>query len=120
MTDFKECPKCKKKWTSRSEYLADILLKLNGYQAAFDNLENGLLLFTHLCDGCKSTMSIGVSKFDDLYSGERFSENKALSEECPRYCIDEHNLERCDAKCECAFVREIIQHVKDYPKDSVE
>jgi hypothetical protein len=115
---FKTCPKCKKKWNSRREFLADIMLHLNGYQAAFDKLESGLFLFTHLCDECKSTMSIRVSNFDDLYSGVRYSENKALTDDCPRYCIDEHNLERCVTKCECAFVREIIQHVKDHPKNS--
>jgi len=70
-----------------------------------------MLLFTHLKPDCKSTMGIPVTKFFDLYTGERYTENKALSPECPRYCVDEKRFDRCAVLCECAFVREVIQEV---------
>lgn len=107
-TDFRICPKCRKSWATRSSFLGDKLVKLNGYQADFRSLEKGLLLFTHLADSCHSTMGIYVSDFDDMFSGTRYAENKSLTEECPRYCVDEKRMDRCDAKCECAFVREIL------------
>jgi hypothetical protein len=113
---FKSCPKCKKDWDTRCYFLSDTQLKLNGYQVSFTKLDSGLLLFTHHCDDCFSTMGVYVTEFDDLYTGVRYTENKALSDECPRYCINEKKLDRCEAKCECAFVREIIQIVLDYPK----
>jgi len=98
-------------WRTRQDFLADKTIKLNGYQVSFKNIEAGLLLFTHMLDECRTTMGVPVSEFLDFYRGERFTENKALSPECPRYCIDKNRLDRCSARCECAFVREIIQHV---------
>lgn len=108
---FKTCPCCEKIWETRDDFIADLSLVLNGYQVSFKSLDTGLLLFTHLIDECKSTMGIYVSEFDDLYDGERYSVNKALSPECPRYCIDERRLDRCNAHCECAYVREIVNIV---------
>lgn len=57
-------------------------------------------------------MGICVEEFYDLYTGPRYPGKKALSPECPRYCIDEKMLDRCEVICECAFVREIIQIIK--------
>ena len=54
-------------------------------------------------------MALEVSDFMDLYEGERYAERKTRGEDCPGYCIDGDNLERCNAFCDCAFVREIIQ-----------
>lgn len=108
---FKICPKCATQWETRSTFLLDWDIVLKGYQVNTECLEAGLLLFTHMAEDCLTTMSIPVYKFDDLYSGERYAENKALSEECPRYCLDMEMLDRCTAKCECAFIREIIHAI---------
>lgn len=108
---FRTCPSCGASWNTRHEFLSDPSVVLNGYQASFKNLETGLLLFTHHRDGCRTTMGVGVTEFLDLYSGKRYGENRALSPECPRYCIDEKRLDRCDVLCECAFVREIVQKI---------
>ncbi len=59
-------------------------------------------------------MGVRVTEFMDLYSGKRYGENRALSPECPRYCIDEKRLDRCDVLCECAFVREIVQKIVEH------
>jgi hypothetical protein len=108
---FKTCPKCRTSWASRNGFLSDNLIKLNGYQVSLSSLEKGLLLFTHEAFSCNSTMGIYVTEFNDMYTGTRYTESKALTTECPRYCFDEKRLERCDAKCECAFVREIISTI---------
>ena len=50
-----------------------------------------------------------MGDFLDLYTGKTYPASKAESEECHRYCLDEKQLARCDALCECAFVRETIQ-----------
>ncbi|MEE4252948.1 MAG: hypothetical protein V2I50_02785 [Desulfuromusa sp.] len=110
---FKTCPCCEFTWTSREEFLADPNLDLNGYQVNFKRLEGGMFLFTHNVEACRSTMTIMMEAFRDLYSGETYTENKANSEECPRYCLDERQLSRCDALCECAFAREILQIVQE-------
>jgi len=108
---FKKCPKCGTEWHSRDDFLADPTLELNGYQADFRKLEHGLFLFTHKYLNCFTTMAIRAKDFLDLYKGRRYHENRALTADCPRYCIDERQLGRCEAFCECAFVREVIQIV---------
>lgn len=42
---------------------------------------------------------------------------KAGTDECPGYCLHEDELKPCDAECECAYAREIVQLVKAWPKD---
>lgn len=113
---FKTCPKCSKSWDTLNDFLTDSSIYLNGYQVNLKSLETGMLLFTHIVEECKTTMSIYVKNFSSMYSGARYAENKALSPECPRYCIEEKRLDRCDAHCECAFVREIIDIISNMPK----
>ena len=108
---FKKCPKCQTVWKTRNDFLTDPSLRLNGYQACIESLQTGLILFTHMKEDCGSTMSTYVHMYDDLYDGPRYSENRALQEECPRYCINKDMLERCDAICECAYVREIVHSI---------
>lgn len=115
---FKTCPSCSTSWHTRDDFLADKSIVLNGYQVSLKNLEAGLILFTHMVETCKSTMSLKVCNFTDLYKGPRYPDNKALSAECPRYCIDEKKLDRCNALCECAFVREIIQVIREIQTSS--
>lgn len=104
---FKRCTCCSTEWGTREEFLSDPTLKFNGYQICRPELEYGLFFFTHLKEGCCSTLSLKVLTFLDLYTGTRYHGDKALSPTCPRYCLDEGNLSRCDALCECAYVREI-------------
>lgn len=116
---FKKCSKCLFQWRDRREFLSDARIKLNGYQVSLKNLESGLLLFTHMLDDCRTTMGVPIIVFLDFYSGERFPENKALSAECPRYCVDEKRLDRCNVLCECAFVREVIQEIIIFNNQSI-
>jgi len=110
---FKTCPCCAFTWASREEFLADPTLDLNGYQVSFKKLEEGMFLFTHNVDGCLSTMTIMMGEFRDLYSGEVYQENKATLEGCPGYCLHKDQLSRCDALCECAYAREVLQIVQE-------
>jgi hypothetical protein len=71
-----------------------------------------MFFFTHKKKGCFSTMVVEVSEFLNLYDGPRYREHKPGEEICPGYCHEKSNLERCDALCECAFVREITQILK--------
>lgn len=115
---LKKCPCCSHTWTSREEFLADPNLKLIGYQVNFKNLEGGLFLFTHTLEKCNSTMAIKMGVFRDLYSGGSYKENKALSEGCPRHCLKEKQLDRCDALCECAFARELLPIIREMQKQA--
>lgn len=113
---FKTCPKCSTEWKTRDDFLTDSANVLVGYQADLTNLGFGLLLFEHRVPGCSTTAAIFAYEFFDLYTGPRHPEAKALLPGCPRYCLDEKYLGRCDVVCECAFVFDIIQIIRNMNK----
>lgn len=111
-TPFKQCPMCMKAWENRDAFLDDASLELNGYDTDFDQLEFGLLYFTHRVAGCFSTMALEVREFFGLYPGERYLESRKGGEDCTGRCLDRTNFELCPAHCRFAFVREIVQIIR--------
>jgi hypothetical protein len=110
---FKTCPMCSTVWETRDQFLDDQSLELIGYKADFEHLEWGLFYFTHRKKGCFSTIALQAKEFLSLYSGKKYTERRTGKEECPGYCLEEKQLNRCDALCECAFNREVIQIIKE-------
>ena len=110
---FKVCSSCKNPWSTREDFLADPGLTLIGYQAHFEELKTGLLYFNHTCG---TTIVLDAGVFSDLYKGPVFEERLTGSEQCPGYCLQQSNLQPCPAQCECAFVREVMQIIKNWPK----
>jgi hypothetical protein len=110
---FKSCPMCKKTWVSRNTFMDDPELNFNGYQANFGTIEQGLFYFTHENEICGSTMALKAELFLSLFEGKKYQENRQLSEECSRKCLDRNELNRCTAHCQFAFVREVSQIIKD-------
>lgn len=114
-TEFKKCTFCANIWPDRNEFLADPSVKLVGYQAFFDgDLELGLFLFNHL--KCETTLAIQAKEFTDLYDGPVFSERLANTDRCSEHCMNQSDLQPCPNQCECAYVREVVQIVTDWPK----
>ena len=58
-------------------------------------------------------MALKTSEFLSLYTGEKYPDSKMGGDECPRLCLDRNELDRCPAFCEYAFIREIIQIIKE-------
>ena len=114
--EFKQCPACGHKWPSRDDFLADPELELVGYQVNYKRLTAGIFLFNHVCKG---TLAIYAEEFTDLYSGPLFSERLTDGPDCSGHCVHKSNLKACPKQCECAFVREIIQKIKIWPKRPV-
>lgn len=106
---FKACTICKTIWQTRDDFLEDSDLVIVGYQPQFDALTNGLFLFNHSCRG---TISIEAGVFAYLYDGPIFKNKLTKTEVCPGYCLYESDFRPCPQRCECAFVREILQIVK--------
>jgi hypothetical protein len=105
---FKDCSMCGKVWRTREDFIEDPELNLIGYQVNFEQLKEGLFLFTHLLETCKTTLAVPAGEFFDLYDGPIFEENKTGTAECPGHCLHQSELRPCPAQCECAFVRDII------------
>jgi hypothetical protein len=110
---FKTCPMCAKSWSCQDSFLDDPELKFNGYQADFEYMEQGIFYFTHDIETCGSTMALKAEMFLSLFEGEKYEENRQMSEECPGKCSDRNQLDRCPVSCKFAFVREISQIIKD-------
>lgn len=110
---FKQCSMCRHPWRNRDDFLADPDLEIIGYQACFDSITDGLFLFNHQCG---TTLSVKVEDFDDLYEGERYEQAATGTDECSGFCLDMQELKACSASCRYAYVRDIIQLIKKWPK----
>lgn len=110
---FKICPMCAAEWRTREAFIEDSSLELNGYGADFEKLELSLFYFTHRKEGCYSTLTLEAKAFQSLYSGKKYSGRRTGEDDCPGYCFDKEQLNRCDAFCECAFNREILAIIKE-------
>lgn len=113
MRNFKQCPSCGRQWLSQEEFLADPDIVLIGLQVCFESLLKGLILFTH---SCETTFPVEVGRFENLYDGPIYNERVTGSADCLGYCLNEKEFKPCTAKCDCAFVREILQVIRNFPK----
>ncbi len=112
-TIFKECPSCGFEWISRDYFLRNPNIEIIGYQVHFEELTAGIFLFNH---SCRTTLGLFAGDFKDLYQGPIFSARATGSKECRRYCLNQNESRPCPAECECAYVREILQIIGNWPK----
>jgi len=110
---FKQCPSCRRIWNDYTDFLADPCLRLIGYQVLFENLRDGLFLFNH---SCGTTLAITVENLQHLHKGPVFRERATGSKSCPGLCLIPDETSPCSAKCECAYVRSILQTIKRWRK----
>lgn len=110
---FKKCPNCGFEWENRDLFLNDPAIEIIGYQVNYIRLSAGYFMFNH---ECKGTLTIPAEHFQDLFDGPIFSERATGKDECKEYCLQENELRPCPAECECAYVREIINIIKNWPK----
>ena len=111
---FKTCSNCGRPWSGRGSFLSDPAVELVGYQSFLEELELGLFLFNH-CD-CGTTLAIPAGAFSDLHDGPVFNERLTGSEACQGFCQQRRSLEACPNRCECAWVRDVLQVVRAWPK----
>lgn len=113
---FKTCTSCRQSWADRAEFLSDPEVHALGYQANFGDLEAGIFLFSHDLEQCQTTLAIETREFTDMHQGPVFRERLTGTAKCPGYCLREKSLDPCYNHCECAYVRDVLQHVKNWPK----
>ena len=112
-TCFKRCTMCGAQWWTRDVFLEDGGVSLVGYQVNYGDLEAGDFLFNHTCG---TTLAIPAGSFMDLYDGPVFAERVRGTDACPDYCLYPDDLRRCPVQCECAYVRDVLQIVRNWPK----
>lgn len=101
---------CNYIWHNRKQFLSDNNIVITGYMANPSALDLGIFTFNHLI--CKGTFSVRAGYFLDLYEHEIYGESHFGSDKCLGKCMDHDNLEACPVKCECAYVRQVIQIIK--------
>jgi hypothetical protein len=107
---------CDAVWEDRNRFLSDPQVLAVGYQADLEVLESGLFLFNHTRAGCGTTLVIEVGEFVDLSEGPVYRERLTGTEECPEYCLRPNDLSPCPRSCECAYVRDVLQVVRNWKK----
>lgn len=70
-------------------------------------------MFNH---DCKGTFTVPAEQFKELYDGPIFSTRATGKDDCNKYCLLKDELRSCPVQCECAYVREIITIIKNWPK----
>jgi hypothetical protein len=113
---FKTCPLCNEQWLTREDFLADPHLECRGYQVNLDLLHDGLFFFVHGKPGCGTGLAIDVSEFIGLYNGKTYIERIDRTSECPGHCFDKEDLRPCKKTCACAFIRDLLQVIREWPK----
>ena len=73
----------------------------------------GLFLFHHKCG---TSLAIKADAFEDLYDGPMFKEKLLGTKDCGGHCLHKGDLSPCPTKCECAYVREIVQVILNWSK----
>jgi hypothetical protein len=111
---FKTCPVCKSAWDARDDFISDPDIQLGGYQVNFDNCRLGFFLFNHMT--CRNTLGVKASDFLDLHDGPVYERRLAGTDDCPGYCLHQSELKPCPARCECAFVRDVLDRLARWPK----
>lgn len=111
---YKNCSYCQKIWKTQEDLVHDLSLIVNGYQAGFDDPEEGLFLLTHENGSCGSTIGVKAGDFKHLYDGPEYKECKARGVGCPLYCLDVNNLQPCPNDCSMAWVRVVLQHLVNH------
>jgi hypothetical protein len=111
-TPFKRCTICSDTWDTRADFLGDPRISMIGYQAFLDAPSQGMYLFNH--EPCGTTLAVKVSSFEDLYSGPVYSQRLTDLETCRCPRVDD--LNPCDRKCSCAWVRQLMQKIRGWEK----
>ncbi|HBH29779.1 MAG TPA: hypothetical protein DDX99_13225 [Desulfofustis sp.] len=113
---FKTCTSCGKIWRSRDDFLSDPETAVIGYQGSSIDPDHGFFYINHATDPCQTTLAIMVREFSDLYNGEEPEKHLTGAHPCPEHCFYKDNLSDRPERCECRFIRTIMQRIKTWPK----
>ena len=113
---FKRCTMCPTVWQTRDDFLSDPDVTLVGYQAHFEELKAGLVLFNH---ACKTTMALDVEELCDLYEGPIFKQRATGSPNCLGYCLRRDEVRPCPAQCAVNRVSPSLTHSFSVPRNSL-
>jgi hypothetical protein len=116
---FKICSNCSKPWKTLEEFLGDPDIELAGYQVYFEDLKGGLFCFTHLQKNCLTMLAVPVQAFTGLSTRPLLTAHGKRPDGCLDFCVRKSELNPCPLECECVWVREIMQTIRNWKKQEV-
>ena len=119
--DFKQCTLCGTVWQCLRDFVTDADLRVEGYQACFEDPAAGLILVTHEREGCSTTLAVPAAELRGLHDGPVWTERRTGLDDCLRLCLDKGRLEECTADCALAWVRSVLQWLRrhEWPPHAV-
>ncbi len=114
MNDFKQCRVCGESWAEIHDFVTDLSLRVEGYQASFLQPAHGLVMVTHTREHCGNTLAVRVDCLKALYEGPEHLALHTGTEPCRALCLRHNLLEECDADCEMAWARIALQWLRNH------
>lgn len=111
---FKKCPACGRVWRTCADMLSDPQVELIGYQTNFVAVGEGFFLFEHKPPGCGTTFAVAAGALAELHDGPMIVNRPVAA--CAEYCLYRSNLLPCPSKCECEYVRTMLDVLKNWRK----
>lgn len=111
---FKVCTKCGHKWQTKEQFVLDPHVHVFGYNAMFEQPEEGVFLLTHDSEDCMHSFSIKVGELSSMYRGKRYRDLKFLGDDCESRCFKVNDLGPCRAECCMRWPRDILQCLREH------
>lgn len=124
---FKTCPLCSTSWYTIDDFIRDSEIEVIGYQPHPEKTGAGLFIFGHR--HCNSSISVQLEALSDLQVcltqdadsvyiiGPDMIQEENSTEVCYTNCLRKTDSSNGNKRCECAYVREVIQLIKHLPKN---
>lgn len=111
---FKTCSMCGFEWPTLASFIEDASLRVEGYQACFEYVEDGLIMVTHTCPKCFSTIAVPVRFFNEFRPKGPELPLLKDSDACEGRCVNENDLKPCAADCKMRWVRDLLQILRKH------
>lgn len=111
---FKKCQSCGAVWRTCADMLSDPQVELIGYQTNFVEAGEGFFLFEHKAPACGTTFGVSAGALAELHDGPVVV-NRPVAV-CAEYCLYRSKLVPCPSKCECEYVRTMLDVLKNWRK----
>lgn len=114
---FKVCPKCGRRWASRTELLSDPQIILLGYQPGANGFRSGIFLFLHL--SCETSLALELPDLEaisrvPLLAESQCTHNIPIPPQVP--CLARRDGLPFPAACVCECVSDILSRVRSWRK----
>jgi hypothetical protein len=111
---FKHCPTCNVLWRQQSQFLSDPEVKFLGFRPAATPESLALIVFNHA--RCDTRLTFTLETFAELTVFPILCASCAITHKDTDYCLAGASGRPCPALCICAFVHNVSESIRAWPK----